>query len=73
MSFPADGSYFTFRLDPFASLQDIEDKQVIQAARRLSVKEYVACLTWVRGMSRPSPHFLTDFQACWRPSIAACI
>ncbi|KAL1715147.1 hypothetical protein EV715DRAFT_276083 [Schizophyllum commune] len=46
MSFPADGSYFTFRLDPVASLQDIEDKQVVQAARRLSVKEYVACLTW---------------------------
>ncbi|KAL1683093.1 hypothetical protein EV122DRAFT_273657 [Schizophyllum commune] len=57
MSFPADGSYFTFRLDPFASLQDIEDKQVVQAARRLSVKEYVACLTWPVGVPQLPPAY----------------
>ncbi|KAL1690896.1 hypothetical protein GGG16DRAFT_113575 [Schizophyllum commune] len=57
MSFPADGSYFTFRLDPVASLQDIEDKQVAKAARRLSTKKYVACLTWPVGAPQLPPAY----------------
>ncbi|KAL1758912.1 hypothetical protein FB107DRAFT_271642 [Schizophyllum commune] len=57
MSFPADGSYFTFRLDPVASLQDIEDKQVAKAAGRLSVNEYVACLTWPVGVPQLPPAY----------------
>lgn len=43
MSFPASGSYYTFHLDPIASLQDIEDEEVIKAAREIQTKVYVAC------------------------------
>ena len=51
MSFPYYGSYFTFRLDPVASLQDIEDEEVAKAARRISPKVYVGCPLEVRGNS----------------------
>ena len=48
MSFPYNGAYFTFRLDPEASLQDLEDDEVTLAARRITPKFYVACTTQVR-------------------------
>ena len=48
MSFPYDGAYFTFRLDPAASLQDLEDDEVALAARLIEPKVYVACTTQVR-------------------------
>ncbi|KAL1690898.1 hypothetical protein GGG16DRAFT_113577 [Schizophyllum commune] len=57
MSFPSAGSYFSFRLDPVASLQDIEDKQVADAARSLSSLEYVACVTWPVGVPQPPPAY----------------
>ncbi|KAL1683654.1 hypothetical protein EV122DRAFT_273308 [Schizophyllum commune] len=43
MTFPFDGSYFGFRLDPVASLQDIKDEVSAEAARRMAPKVYVAC------------------------------
>ena len=48
MSFPDNGAYYTFRLDPVASLQDIEDDEVAEAARRISPQIYVASTIMVR-------------------------
>ncbi|TRM67740.1 hypothetical protein BD626DRAFT_564651 [Schizophyllum amplum] len=55
MSFPSGGSYFTFRLDPIASLEDIDDEQVAAAARRLLSREYVACVTNTIGVPHMPP------------------
>ena len=49
MSFPDNGAYYTFRLDPVASLQDIEDEEVAEAARRISPQIYVASTIMVRS------------------------
>ena len=43
MSFPKSGAYYTFRLDPVASLRDIEDEEVLKAAREMTPNVYVAC------------------------------
>ena len=51
MTFPYPGSYYTFHLDPVASLQDIEDQAVINAARELPTKVYVASTIDVRAPS----------------------
>ncbi|KAL1683094.1 hypothetical protein EV122DRAFT_273658 [Schizophyllum commune] len=51
------GSYFSFRLDPVASLHDIEDKQVSEDAGRLTTREYVACVTWPVGVPQPPPAY----------------
>lgn len=59
MSFPYDGSYFTFRLDPVASLQDIEDEEVIEFARTISPKVYVGCTLEVGACTLPCSTRLT--------------
>ena len=51
MAFPYPGSYYTFRLDPVASLRDIDDHAVIKAARELPTKVYVASTIDVRAPS----------------------
>lgn len=51
MTFPYPGSYYTFRLDPVASLRDIEDQAVLKAARELPTKVYVASTIDVRAPS----------------------
>ncbi|KAL1710106.1 hypothetical protein EV121DRAFT_286143 [Schizophyllum commune] len=58
MSFPYYGSYFTFRLDPVASLQDIEDEEVAEAARRISPKVYVGCPLEIIGAPQLPPAYL---------------
>ncbi|KAL1706586.1 hypothetical protein EV121DRAFT_289359 [Schizophyllum commune] len=63
MSFPDSGSYYTFRLDPVASLQDIEDEQVIQAARKISPQVYVACRIKTIGAPRPPPAYSVAYIA----------
>ncbi|KAL1717461.1 hypothetical protein EV715DRAFT_274160 [Schizophyllum commune] len=57
MSFPDTGSYYTFRLDPVASLQDIEDEEVAKAARELSPQVYVACTLEAFGVPRAPPAY----------------
>ena len=70
MSFPDNGAYYTFHLDPVASLQDIEDEEVAEAARRISPKVYVACTIKVCMHLHIVQHFsLTkSFADHWRPS-----
>ncbi|KAL1706580.1 hypothetical protein EV121DRAFT_201081 [Schizophyllum commune] len=57
MSFPDSGSYYTFHLDPVASLQDIEDEQVIKAAREIQTNVYVACTIGNVGVPQPPPAY----------------
>ncbi|KAL1758904.1 hypothetical protein FB107DRAFT_258205 [Schizophyllum commune] len=57
MSFPASGSYYTFHLDPVASLQDIEDEEVIKAAREIQTSVYVACTIGNVGVPQPPPAY----------------
>ncbi|KAI5900282.1 uncharacterized protein SCHCODRAFT_01345250 [Schizophyllum commune H4-8] len=57
MSFPDTGSYYTFHLDPIASLQDIEDEEVAKAARALSPQVYVACTLEAFGVPRAPPAY----------------
>ncbi|KAL1758906.1 hypothetical protein FB107DRAFT_246719 [Schizophyllum commune] len=57
MSFPDSGSYYTFRLDPVASLQDIDDEEVAEAAHRISPKVYVACTIKTIGAPQPPPAY----------------
>ncbi|KAL1732222.1 hypothetical protein EV714DRAFT_270983 [Schizophyllum commune] len=59
MSFPASGSYYTFHLDPVASLQDIEDEEVIKAAREIQTSVYVACTIGNVGVPQPPPAYET--------------
>ena len=59
MSFPHCGSYFTFSLDPVASLQDIDDQEVAKAARQIKPGIYVACAYAVR-LSTPPKKGLTN-------------
>ncbi|KAL1706587.1 hypothetical protein EV121DRAFT_278694 [Schizophyllum commune] len=57
MSFPDNGAYYTFHLDPVASLQDIEDEEVATAARRISPKVYVACTIKTIGAPQLPPAY----------------
>ncbi|KAL1664957.1 hypothetical protein GGF50DRAFT_53629 [Schizophyllum commune] len=57
MTFPYPGSYYTFHLDPVASLQDIEDQAVIKAARELPTKVYVASTIDNTGAPQPPPAY----------------
>ncbi|KAL1732220.1 hypothetical protein EV714DRAFT_270980 [Schizophyllum commune] len=57
MSFPDNGAYYTFRLDPVASLQDIEDDEVAEAARRISPQIYVACTIKTIGAPQLPPAY----------------
>ncbi|KAL1732219.1 hypothetical protein EV714DRAFT_282833 [Schizophyllum commune] len=57
MSFPDNGAYYTFHLDPVASLQDIDDEEVAEAARRISPKVYVACTIKTIGAPQPPPAY----------------
>ncbi|KAL1690897.1 hypothetical protein GGG16DRAFT_113576 [Schizophyllum commune] len=57
MSFPDNGAYYTFHLDPVASLQDIEDEEVAEDARRISPKVYVACTIKTIGAPQPPPAY----------------
>ncbi|KAL1683095.1 hypothetical protein EV122DRAFT_273659 [Schizophyllum commune] len=57
MAFPYPGSYYTFRLDPVASLRDIEDHAVIKAARELPTKIYVASMIDNTGAPHPPPAY----------------
>ncbi|KAL1683098.1 hypothetical protein EV122DRAFT_273662 [Schizophyllum commune] len=57
MSFPDSGSYYTFHLDPVASLQDIEDEEVIKAAREIQTNVYVACTIGNVGVPQPPPAY----------------
>ncbi|KAI5888865.1 uncharacterized protein SCHCODRAFT_01102569 [Schizophyllum commune H4-8] len=57
MSFPDSGSYYTFHLDPVASLQDIEDEEVIEAAREIQTNVYVACTIGNVGVPQPPPAY----------------
>ncbi|KAI5888859.1 uncharacterized protein SCHCODRAFT_02602189 [Schizophyllum commune H4-8] len=57
MSFPDNGAYYTFHLDPVASLLDIEDEEVAEAARRISPKIYVACTIKTIGAPQPPPAY----------------
>ncbi|KAI4525155.1 hypothetical protein K525DRAFT_266327 [Schizophyllum commune Loenen D] len=57
MSFPDNGAYYTFRLDPVASLQDIEDDEVAKAARRISPQIYVACTIKTIGAPQLPPAY----------------
>ncbi|KAL1683653.1 hypothetical protein EV122DRAFT_273307 [Schizophyllum commune] len=63
MSFPYNGAYFTFRLDPEASLQDLEDDEVTLAARRITPKVYVACTTQTIGVPQLPPFYETAYMA----------
>ncbi|KAL1690895.1 hypothetical protein GGG16DRAFT_113574 [Schizophyllum commune] len=57
MSFPDNGAYYTFRLDPVASLQDIGDDEVTEAARRISPQIYVACTIMTIGAPQLPPAY----------------
>ncbi|KAL1758911.1 hypothetical protein FB107DRAFT_271641 [Schizophyllum commune] len=57
MSFPDNGAYYTFHLDPVASLQDIEDEEVAKAARGISPKVYVACTIKTIGAPQLPPAY----------------
>ncbi|KAI4524998.1 hypothetical protein K525DRAFT_192616 [Schizophyllum commune Loenen D] len=63
MSFPYDGSYFTFQLDPVASLRDIEDEEVIESARQISPKVYVGCTLESVGAPQLPPAYGTAYMA----------
>ncbi|KAL1729253.1 hypothetical protein EV714DRAFT_251715 [Schizophyllum commune] len=63
MSFPYDGAYFTFRLDPAASLQDLEDDEVALAARQIEPKVYVACTTQAIGAPQLPPLYDVAYMA----------
>ena len=70
MSFPSCGSYFTFRLDPVASLQDIDDEEVAKAAREIKPGIYVACAYAVRHHTLPMIGSLKDISITATPSIS---
>ncbi|KAL1683087.1 hypothetical protein EV122DRAFT_202063 [Schizophyllum commune] len=57
MSFPKSGAYYTFRLDPVASLRDIEDEEVLKAAREMTPNVYVACTIGNTGVPHPPPAY----------------
>ncbi|KAL1717463.1 hypothetical protein EV715DRAFT_292149 [Schizophyllum commune] len=63
MSFPYDGSYFTFQLDPVASLRDIEDEEVIESARAISPRVYVGCILESMGAPQLPPAYGTGYIA----------
>ena len=63
MSFPDTCSYYTFRLDPVASLQDIEDEEVAKAARELSPQVYVACTLLLTDSDLKGPDRLVRLSA----------
>ena len=70
MSFPHCGSYFTFCLDPAASLQDIDDEDVAKAAREIKPGIYVACAYAVRHHTLPMIGSLKDISITATPSIS---
>ncbi|KAL1683646.1 hypothetical protein EV122DRAFT_273300 [Schizophyllum commune] len=63
MSFPYDGSYFTFQIDPVASLRDIEDEEAIESARTISPKVYVGCTLESVGAPQLPPAYGTAYIA----------
>ena len=69
MSLPYDGSYFTFQLDPVASLRDIEDEEAIESARTISPKVYVGCTLEVGAYTLLRFRRLTSLQSVGAPQL----